>query len=649
MANIGNLIAELSVNDKKFNRDLKGASKNVNSFAAKSNRYLAKVQQKWSGITNQIFSFRGALAGAASAAAMGYFIKRSLDMGDTIAKTADRIGISTDALQELRYAAEINGVEFDQMDKAVTVFTKRLGELRQGTGALHTYLTKLDADFEQQVIQAGSTEEAFDLIIKRMKEMESQSDRAALGAAAFSRTTGVAMTKMVDSVDELRERARSLGIVIDEDLLRGAEAANDAITDLSYVLKANLNRTILELAPTITDVASRMTEWVAANDDILKQKIPEYLDKIERAFGKIWEIISYDPAIVEFGLVGLLIGGRKGALLAGSLAHMMVWASNLSKALGMASAGIIDFKEVAQANFKELEDLVLKGEQIMQGGFYRAPIIDTRPKGKTKSGGGISGIGDPKDWKGFDADTLRMVKKMGDAYGTTAGQMADVRMMIRAMAAEDMEKLIAQAQRAGEEFEGAFGLTNAQLAEARELISDLPKETEKATSEMENAFNGWASNFGYNLNEMLWGAEFTFDNIGRSFAKMLSQMAIQAAIVEPFTGFTHNLFSGLFGKGKAGGGPVRAGVTYPVGEEGVELFTPSSNGYITPNDKLGRNVTKIERHYHLEGSTFQNQEELTRALQLIARQEVLAGAATAVNISLEKDHPLRTKLLSRRY
>jgi len=41
------------------------------------------------------------------------------------------------------------------------------------------------------------------------------------------------------------------------------------------------------------------------------------------------------------------------------------------------------------------------------------------------------------------------------------------------------------------------------------------------------------------------------------------------------------------GSGKAAGGNVYAGVQYPVGERGVEMFTPATNGYITPNNQLG--------------------------------------------------------------
>ena len=43
--------------------------------------------------------------------------------------------------------------------------------------------------------------------------------------------------------------------------------------------------------------------------------------------------------------------------------------------------------------------------------------------------------------------------------------------------------------------------------------------------------------------------------------------------------------------GHARGGPVASGGTYLVGEEGPEMFTPSSSGNIIPNDKLGGSRT----------------------------------------------------------
>ena len=50
---------------------------------------------------------------------------------------------------------------------------------------------------------------------------------------------------------------------------------------------------------------------------------------------------------------------------------------------------------------------------------------------------------------------------------------------------------------------------------------------------------------------------------------------------------------GIFGGGKAEGGPVMRGTTYLVGEQGPELFTPSSSGSIIPNNALGRGGSTI--------------------------------------------------------
>lgn len=53
-----------------------------------------------------------------------------------------------------------------------------------------------------------------------------------------------------------------------------------------------------------------------------------------------------------------------------------------------------------------------------------------------------------------------------------------------------------------------------------------------------------------------------------------------------------------FGGPRASGGPVRRGLSYLVGEEGPELFTPGASGGITPNGALGGSVTNT---FHISG------------------------------------------------
>jgi phage-related protein len=63
-----------------------------------------------------------------------------------------------------------------------------------------------------------------------------------------------------------------------------------------------------------------------------------------------------------------------------------------------------------------------------------------------------------------------------------------------------------------------------------------------------------------------------------------------------------------FGGGRASGGSVMSGTSYLVGERGAELFTPSSNGTITPNSALGGgNTYNITVNGALDGESVSRQ------------------------------------------
>lgn len=98
-------------------------------------------------------------------------------------------------------------------------------------------------------------------------------------------------------------------------------------------------------------------------------------------------------------------------------------------------------------------------------------------------------------------------------------------------------------------------------------------KTETLMESMGNAMQGWASSWSSGLNDMLWGADTTFADIAESFAKMITQMFIQKAIIEPFMqsmsggmgggGGWGALFSAVVSKGH-GGGIVGPGFGTPM-------------------------------------------------------------------------------------
>jgi len=122
-----------------------------------------------------------------------------------------------------------------------------------------------------------------------------------------------------------------------------------------------------ELKKILSDLNDQAGRWLKTNRDLIKIKVPEYIKKIRNYLEDIWDIVSYDSAILEWGIVGLAIGGKKWGVIAAGLGHMVTWVGNLAKALGLASAGIISFSEIAKANFTELEELIKRGEGIISG------------------------------------------------------------------------------------------------------------------------------------------------------------------------------------------------------------------------------------------------------------------------------------------
>lgn len=287
---IASAALNLETNAASFAADLGKASRAVSSNSAKINRSLGvidkgfdRLDRKVKAFGKSMFSLKAGLGAVAGTGGLGLLTKRSLDAADAIAKTADAAGISTDALQELRFASQIAGLDVQALDNAMLGFGKRLGELRQGTGSLDTFLKKLDESFRAQVISARDADAAFNLIVQRLSETENASDRAALAAAAFGRSAGVKMALLIKNgtgaLNAMRQEAHDLGGVLEENLLRQSEAANDALTRVSTTLNAEVTRALVGIAPVIVKIGEAFAKLVKqidiANGTILSFFDPE--------------------------------------------------------------------------------------------------------------------------------------------------------------------------------------------------------------------------------------------------------------------------------------------------------------------------------------------------------------------------------------
>ena len=101
----------------------------------KTKRAFSGVQRGLGAMKRAVLSVKTAFGLLLSAVAIRAFVRgiqTAVDKLDLIAKTADKIGITTDALQELQVAADLAGVSSGVLDKALLKFTRSISEARQG-------------------------------------------------------------------------------------------------------------------------------------------------------------------------------------------------------------------------------------------------------------------------------------------------------------------------------------------------------------------------------------------------------------------------------------------------------------------------------------------------------------------------------------
>ena len=94
----------------------------------------------------------GALIGVTTVGGLAALVDRSISAADAIGKTADKIGVGVEALQELRFAAKASGVEQQALDMALQRFTRRAAEAAQGTGEAKHALAQLGIVLRDQAV-----------------------------------------------------------------------------------------------------------------------------------------------------------------------------------------------------------------------------------------------------------------------------------------------------------------------------------------------------------------------------------------------------------------------------------------------------------------------------------------------------------------
>ena len=229
-------------------------------------------------------SAKMAIAGAAIGAALGTataafanLARQSINTADEISKAAVKIGIGTEELSRLRYAADLSGVSFEGLQKGLLVLNRNMAGIGGESG-------KVAAAFAQMGIETRNADGSLKSSTQVLKEMADVfarmpdgAQKSALAMAVLGKS-GADMIPLINggsaALQELTDEADRFGIVIDDETGRKAEAFNDNLTRLQGVFGALATQVAAEMLPALVN----LTDFLVRNAGQVRDSAKAVID-----------------------------------------------------------------------------------------------------------------------------------------------------------------------------------------------------------------------------------------------------------------------------------------------------------------------------------------------------------------------------------
>lgn len=587
MAKVGELFIALSANTTALTKDLKRST---------------RITQKSAKDMERAFKIVGAALialGSAAAIGLGVLIKKSIDTADQMNKMAQSVGLSTESLSGLAFAAELSDVNLEELGARLTNLNRRAKEAERGVISYRLSFDALGIELTDAQGKLRGTEDLLLDIADSFSKMEDGTRKSAIATDIFS-NAGVKLIPFLnqgrEGIKALTDEAERMGLVIDTKTAIAAEEFNDNLTRLGKTLTGLGNIVAATLLPVFVKLTDRFVAFVKDGD-----KIKETAREIAISF----------------------------LAIALSLNELKTRATTTKDAVGNATDVFLEFlrapfiglqptKDAWAELFNSAEITALRGELAAQ------QLVDaffSLSKGVEQNAGRIKTSLNVVKAAITDLSKVTVespVAKPPFDQNALISQKEELEFIRRALGG-----IPSDVQAIG----GAFEAVTPKL----ELMKDIGQEFTDTLS------------FGFS-NLIARGGKLSdvFKRLTSDLAAMLARLAILRIV--------GSIFGGLFGGGGAAataisggggggfggffqhGGTLRAGQVGVVGENGPELIAAGVTSNITPAGSLG-NVTIINK-FDLRGASPGVGAEVRRALRLAAQEMKALTKAEIAEASL---------------
>lgn len=246
----------------------------------------ANAEKETTSFMSSLGSMAATLGVAFSVGSIVNFAKSVVDTGSKIEETSVRLGISTDAVQGFKFAAEQSGSSLDAVTTAITKMQKNIEE---GSKATVTDLKKLGLSFKD--VADATPEEAFLKITDAIQKIPDPMTQTEVALRLFGKGAGEILPAIKTGFREAADSADKMSAQTVKDLKDAEDAwrrLGNTVTVITGGFISKTGQAFSGMAAGIKSAFSSPATFAAFADNVIKYGIGP-ATAMSAAFGQMGE------------------------------------------------------------------------------------------------------------------------------------------------------------------------------------------------------------------------------------------------------------------------------------------------------------------------------------------------------------------------
>ena len=285
------LILRLEARTRKFEKDLAKAIDKLDGNVKKGNRSwdkgMGKMERRAKKFSKNVGdTFKGVLKATTGLASIGIgasviggaaAIRDTLNYANEIDNLSKLAGVSAERFQELSFASDKYGISQEKIADVLKDTNDKFGDFfATGAGPLVDFFDQVapKIGLTEEAFRGLSSEQALGLYVSSLEKAGANQQDLSFYMEALASDATALLPLFKDNgkeLDDFSQRARDLGVVMENDLVGKGASAKKKFDELGSAIRGEVQSAVIELAPEIEELTDdfiellpRLAEWGTA-------------------------------------------------------------------------------------------------------------------------------------------------------------------------------------------------------------------------------------------------------------------------------------------------------------------------------------------------------------------------------------------------